>query len=596
MRPSPMNQCGKKTSPVFGPARLCGLTAAASSSILRAVKTQRLSGQIVDLRARRIFPGTVEWAGGRITRIRADAGVRERRFIAPGFVDAHIHIESSLLPPAEFARWAVVHGTVATVSDPHEIANVLGVPGIDFMIREGRRSPFKFNFGAPSCVPATTFETAGAALDARTVAGLLARPEIKYLSEVMNFPGVLARDGSLMTMIAAAKKHGKPVDGHAPGLRGSLAARYAAAGITTDHECFTLPEARDKLKARMKILIREGSAARNFAALASLLKTHPAQVMFCCDDLHPDLLMRRHLDEHVRRALRGGADRFDVLRCASVNPVEHYGLDVGLLRPGDPADFIVFEGWANLKVRRTYLRGELVARDGRSLLPRQPVKTPNNFKAKPRRVGDFIVKVGRRVPSPPLGAERSPRPTLHVIEALNGQLITRHGQAHPRLVAGVIRTDPKRDLLKIAVINRYAPAAPVAVAFIKGFGLKAGAIASSVAHDSHNIVAVGADDESLCAAVNLVIKARGGLSVVGRGRRAVLPLPIAGLMSDRDGRAVARRYTQLDAMAKQLGSRLDAPFMTLSFMALLVIPDLKLSDRGLFSAASWGFVPLQPPN
>ena len=554
---------------------------------------QRLAGQIVDLHRRRIFPGLVEWAGGRITRITADPAVREKRFIAPGFVDAHIHIESSLLPPAEFARWAVVHGTVATVSDPHEIANVLGVAGVDYMVRDGARTPFKFNFGAPSCVPATAFETAGAALDARAVARLLARPEISYLSEVMNFPGVLARDPSLMAMIAAAKWLGKPVDGHAPGLRGKTAARYAAAGITTDHECFTLPEARDKLKARMKILIREGSAARNFAALAPLLKTHPAQVMFCCDDLHPDLLMVRHLDEHVRRALRGGADKFDVLRCASVNPVEHYKLAVGLLRVGDPADFIVFEGWQDLQVRRTYLRGNLVARDGRSLLPRQPSKTPNNFKAKPRQVEDFVMKVGRRVPSPPPGAERSPRPTINVIAALNGQLITRHLRVAPRLVKGVVVSDPRRDILKIAVVNRYAPHAPVALGFITGFGLKAGAIASSVAHDSHNVVAVGVDDASLCAAVNLVIKARGGLAVVGRGRRAVLPLPIAGLMSDQDGRAVARRYTELDAQAKRLGSQLDAPFMTLSFMALLVIPDLKLSDRGLFSAAQWGFVSVQ---
>lgn len=523
----------------------------------------------------------IEWAGGRITRITEDLAVKERRFIAPGFVDAHIHIESSLLPPVEFARWAVVHGTVATVSDPHEIANVLGLQGVDYMVRDGRRSSFKFNFGAPSCVPATAFETAGAALDARAVTRLLARPEIKYLSEVMNFPGVLARDAELMAMIAAAKKLGKPVDGHAPGLRGRMAARYAAAGITTDHECFTLPEAQDKLKAGMKILIREGSAARNFAALAPLLKSHPAKVMFCCDDLHPDLLMVRHIDEHVRRALRGGGDKFEVLRCASVNPVEHYRLEVGLLRVGDPADFIVFSGWKDLKVHRTYLRGELVARNGRSLLPRQPSKTPNAFRARPRRVEDF------RVPS---GEGR-----LNVIAALNGQLITRHLSVGPRVVAGVLGTDLKRDILKIAVVNRYAARAPVAVAFIQGFGLKAGAIASSVAHDSHNVVAVGVDDASLCAAINLVIRSRGGLSVVGRGRRAVLPLPIAGLMSDRDGRSVARRYTLLDALAKRLGSRLDAPFMTLSFMALLVIPDLKLSDRGLFSAAQWGFVPLQNP-
>lgn len=545
-------------------------------------RVQRLSGNIVDLHARRIYPGTVEWAGGRIIRLTAEPGRRYPHFIAPGFVDAHIHIESSMLPPAEFARWAVVHGTVATVSDPHEIANVLGVAGVDYMIRDGRRTPFKFNFGAPSCVPATTFETAGAALAAKAVAKLLARPEVKYLSEVMNFPGVLARDPSLMAMIAAAKKLRKAVDGHAPGLRGKPAARYAAAGITTDHECFTLPEARDKLKARMKILIREGSAARNFAALAPLLKTHPADCMFCCDDLHPDLLMVRHLDEHVRRAIRSGADRFDVLRCASVNPVRHYKLDVGLLRRGDPADFIIFEGWQDLKVRRTYLRGELVARDGRSLLPRQPSQAPNNFKARPRRVGEFTCRAG----SPDSALQ------LNLIEALNGQLITRHLRGSPRIKGGAVVADPRRDILKIAVVNRYAPKAPVAVGFIRGFGLKAGALASSVAHDSHNVVAVGADDASLCVAVNLVIQARGGISVVGRGQRAVLPLPIAGLMSDRDGRAVARRYTALDAAAKKLGSRLDAPFMTLSFMALLVIPDLKLSDRGLFSATQWGFVPV----
>ncbi len=552
---------------------------------------QHLAGRIVDLHRRRIFPGVVEWAGGRIVRIREDKAVRAKHFIAPGFVDAHIHIESSMLPPAEFARWSVVHGTVATVSDPHEIANVLGVTGVDYMIRDGKRTPFKFNFGAPSCVPATTFETAGASLDAKAVARLLARREIKYLSEVMNFPGVLARDPSLLAMIAAAKKLGKAVDGHAPGLRGKTAARYAAAGITTDHECFTLPEALDKLKARMKILIREGSAARNFAALQPLLKSHPTQAMFCCDDLHPDLLMVRHLDEHVRRALRGGADRFDVLRCASVNPVEHYKLDVGLLRTGDAADFIVFEGWQDLKVRRTYLRGELVARDGRSLLPRQPSKTPNAFRARARKVEDFVVKAGRVVPDEPRLIRRI-RPTINLIEAINGQLITRHLRESPRIVRGAVEADVKRDILKIAVINRYAPRAPVAVGFIRGFGLKAGAIASSVAHDSHNVVAVGVDDASLCAAVNLVIKARGGISVVGRGKRAALPLPIAGLMSDQDGRVVARRYTALDAAAKRLGSRLDAPFMTLSFMALLVIPDLKLSDRGLFSSAQWGFVPV----
>ncbi len=543
---------------------------------------RQLAGQIVDLHTRRIFPGRVEWRAGRIARLVDDPSVRTRRLILPGLVDAHIHIESSLLPPAEFARLAVIHGTVATVSDPHEIANVLGERGVLYMIRDGKRTPLRFTFGAPACVPATTFETAGAVLDVKTVTRLLHRKDVHYLAEVMNFPGVLAGDPALLAMMATARKLRKQIDGHAPGLRGKQARAYAAAGPTTDHECCTLAEAQAKLAAGMKILIREGSAARNFAALAPLLKTHPDRVMFCCDDLHPDLLIGGHIDRHVRRALALGADKFDVLRCASVNPASHYGLEVGLLRPGDAADFIVVDGWKNFRVQRTYLRGELVAANGRSRLPRQQSATPNKFRARARVAADFVCRAG------------SPAATrqLNVMEALNGQLVTRHLCEPARVVAGCIVPDLKRDLLKIAVVNRYAPRSPVAVGFIRGFGLKAGAIASSVAHDSHNIVAVGCDDAALAAAVNLVIRQRGGLSVVGPGRTAVLPLPIAGLMSDRDGRAVARTYTKLDRLAKRLGSRLDAPFMTLSFMALLVIPDLKLSDRGLFSATRWGFVPV----
>jgi adenine deaminase len=533
-------------------------------------RVQSISGRVVDLFKREIFPGTVEWAGGRITAVRRDPKVKEKRLIMPGLVDAHIHIESSLLPPSEFARLAVIHGTVATVSDPHEIANVLGEAGVRYMLADAKRSPLKFNFGAPSCVPATTFETAGAKLDSKAVARLLKRKDVRYLAEVMNFPGVLGRDPELMAMIASAKAEGKQVDGHAPGLRGEQAKAYADAGPTTDHECFTEAEARDKLAAGMKILIREGSAARNFEALAALLKTDAASCMFCCDDLHPDLLVKRHLDEHVRRALKSGADFFDVLRAASVNPVDHYGLKVGLLRVGDPADFIVVESAKRFRVQRTYIDGALMASGSRTRLKRVAPKLANKFKAKPVKAADFAVKVS--------GA------TVNVIQALNGQLVTKH------LTVPVADIGVKKDVLKIAVVNRYATKAPVAVGYIRGFGLKAGALASSVAHDSHNIVAVGVDDESLAAAVNLVIAEKGGLSVVGPRVKAVLPLPIAGLMSALDGREAARRYTLLDLTAKKLGSKLDAPFMTLSFMALLVIPDLKMSDLGLFSAAKWGFV------
>ncbi|MFH1496606.1 MAG: amidohydrolase family protein, partial [Verrucomicrobiota bacterium] len=427
-------------------------------------RLQKLSGQIVDLHNREIFPGTVEWRDGRITAIRRDKTVKGKALIMPGLVDAHIHIESSLLVPSEFARLAVLHGTVATVSDPHEIANVLGEAGVKYMLADAKRSPLKFNFGAPSCVPATTFETAGAKLDSQAVGRLLKRKDIRYLAEVMNFPGVLGGDPELMAMIAAARSLGKPVDGHAPGLRGAQAAAYAAAGPTTDHECFTEAEARDKLAAGMKILIREGSAARNFDALKPLLLTDAARCMFCCDDLHPDLLVQRHLDTHVRRALRGGADRFDTLRCASVNPVEHYGLDVGLLREGDPADFIVVDGWRSFRVAVTYIGGACVAKHGRGRLKRLATKPINKFKARPVKPADFA--------APPAGD------TVNVIEALNGQLVTNHLQL-PAAKLGA-----KADVLKIAVVNRYAANVPVAVGHVKNFGLKAGAIASSVAHDS----------------------------------------------------------------------------------------------------------------
>jgi len=549
----------------------------------------RLSGRIVDVVGRREYYGRIEIAGGKIQGIVPLPGPAQGPLIMPGLVDAHIHVESSMLPPAEFARWAMVRGTVASVSDPHEIANVLGVKGVEYMIREGKTSPFKFCFGAPSCVPATAEETAGAALNAKAVARLMARKDIGYLAEVMNFPGVLAHDPAVMAKIASALKQGKPVDGHAPGLRGKAAQAYAAAGITTDHECFTLAEAKDKIKAGMKILIREGSAARNFAALAPLLRSDPGECMFCCDDLHPDLLMQRHLDEHVRRALKAGADKFDVIACATLNPVRHYKLKVGLLQIGDPADLIVVESWKNFRVLQTYVDGKLVATGGHSLLPFRRAKAVNRFAAQPRVAADFAVPAGDG--------------PMRVIEALDGQLITRSLRLEPTIKAGQVAADPKRDLLKIAVVNRYSPWMPAAVGFVRGFGLKRGALASSVAHDSHNIVVVGVSDDAMAEAVNAVIAHRGGVSVadprrgptssaLGTTRSTsvdVLPLPIAGLMSDQDGRMVARKYTELDARAKSLGAKLGAPFMTLSFMALLVIPDLKLSDLGLFSGKKWRF-------
>jgi len=528
------------------------------------------------------------YENGKIISIVPNAKIEAEYFILPGFIDAHVHIESSMLVPAEFARLAVVHGTVATVSDPHEIANVCGMRGVEFMIVNGNTVPFKFNFGAPSCVPATRFETAGAELDAADVEKLLDRDDIKYLSEMMNFPGVLAQEEQVMKKIAAAWQRGKPVDGHAPGLRGEQARLYIEGGessgrvvISTDHECFTAEEALDKLKYGMKILIREGSAAKNFEALAGLLQEHAHMMMFCSDDKHPDSLVAGHINQLCARAVAKGIDVFNVLRAACINPVEHYKLDVGLLQRGDPADFIVVKDLETFEVLQTYINGELVAENGHSKIDIKSgdagaAEEVNHFDCRPLQPADFAV---------PFTGQK----TIPVIEALEGQLITNKLEYAPKTAQGQVVSDTERDLLKIVVVNRYQ-AAPVAKAFIKNIGLQQGAIASSVAHDSHNIVAVGADDESLCRAVNLVIEQRGGISCVSDSSEMVLGLPVAGLMSNEDGYKVAEAYTTIDALAKSLGSPLAAPFMTLSFMALLVIPHLKLSDKGLFDGDTFGFV------
>lgn len=541
----------------------------------RRPESWTISGNLVDPLRRSIRPATLTIRDGRIESI-TDDDSPHRTWLLPGFVDAHVHVESSLLPPVEFARLAVAHGTVATVSDPHEIANVLGVPGVEFMLDDARRSPFTFCFGAPSCVPATAFDHAGARLDAAAVAALLDRPEIGYLSEMMNYPGVLAGDAEVLAKIAAARGRGKPVDGHAPGLRGAQAAAYAAAGIATDHECVALDEALDKLGLGMKILIREGSAARNFDALASLVDSHPDRVMLCSDDKHPDQLLLGHIDTLVRRARARGSDLFDVLQAACVNPVRHYGLPVGLLQPGDPADFLEVDDLDALRIRRVFVRGELAAVDGITTWPRIESAAPNRFAARPMRPEEFALAA----PGP------GPTAQVRVIEALDGQLVTRSLRLAVPVVDGRLRADPGRDILTIAVVDRYDDRPP-AVAFIKNIGLRRGAIASSVSHDSHNIVAVAADDESLARAVNLVIASRGGLAVAGPDGDAVLPLPIAGLMSDRPGPEVAAAYSDLDRRAKALGSGLAAPFMTLSFMALLVIPALKIGPAGLFDVEAF---------
>ena len=545
----------------------------------------RLTANLIDLFEQTIYHAEIEIADQQILSVkRVGEEQTDAPYILPGFVDAHVHIESSMLTPAQFARLAVVHGTVATVSDPHEIGNVLGVAGVQYMIDDSKRVPFKFCFGAPSCVPATVFETAGASINAADVATLLAMPEIGYLAEMMNFPGVLHADEEVMLKIQAAKALNKPVDGHAPGLRGETARQYAEAGISTDHECFSYDEAFDKIQLGMKILIREGSAAKNFEALVPLLAQFPSQIMFCSDDKHPDNLVDGHINQLVKRALAQGYDLFNVLRAACHNPVFHYNLPVGLLRECDPADFILVDNLQDFNILTTYIDGKAVALNGQSLIPDLRSPLVNQFNCQPCQPTDFAVKYA------------DSQATINVIEALDGQLITNCLQLPARIENGEIVADPTRDILKIVVVNRYQPA-PVAVGFVKNFGLKTGAMASSVAHDSHNIIAVGCDDASLCRAINLVIEAQGGVSAINAEESLLLALPIAGLMSDLDGYEVARQYTLVHTFAKNdLGSILFSPFMTLSFMGLLVIPALKMSDLGLFDGSRFEFTELATKN
>ena len=539
-----------------------------------------IKGNMVDSINRTIIPVTMNFQFGKIVSIQTTESSNidpALPFIIPGFIDAHVHIESSMLIPSEFARLAVVHGTVATVSDPHEIANVCGMEGVQFMIEDGKKVPFKFYFGAPSCVPATIFETSGDALDSEQVKTLLELPDVKYLSEMMNFPGAIAGEEEVLKKIAAAHALGKPVDGHAPGLSGEGLVQYISRGISTDHECFTLEEAKEKISHGMKIIIREGSAAKNFEALIPLIEDHPDQIMFCSDDKHPDSLVEGHINKLCARAIAEGYDLFHVLQAACINPVMHYKLDVGLLKVGDAADFVIVENLKEFNVLSTFINGNQVAHLGKSLMGKPVLQTPavNKFGIQPVSVSEITLPSTGLYPYP-------------VIGCIDGQLITEKLNLQPLSSEGYFVSDVEKDVLKIVVVNRYF-SAPVAVAFIHRFGLKTGAIASSVAHDSHNIVAVGVDDISIARAINLVIECKGGVSCVGNGKENVLPLPIAGLMSDEDGYKVAEAYTVIDHQAKALGSRLGAPFMSLSFMALLVIPNLKLSDKGLFDGEKFSF-------
>jgi len=539
-----------------------------------------VSGKIVDLINNRIFSGLVEVINGKITTV-TETSACDDQYILPGLIDSHVHIESSMLIPSEFARLAVVHGTVATVSDPHEIANVLGIDGIKYMINNGKKVPFKFYFGASSCVPATPFETSGATLGIKETELLLRNDDIKYLSEMMNFPGVLFKDQEVMAKIALAKKYNKPVDGHAPGVMGEDARKYIEAGISTDHECFTIEEALDKIKWGMKIQIREGSAAKNFEALIDLLHHYPDQVLFCSDDKHPDDLVKGHINQLVKRAIAKGHEPLKVLRSCIVNPIKHYKLDVGLLQKGDDADFIIVNNLIDFNVKATYIKGIMVSENGKTLINSIKESEPNLFKASKITPKDIEVPVE-------IG-------NIRVIQAFDGQLITKSFLTAPKIEKNLVVSNLEKDVLKLIVYNRYQSAKPM-VAFINSFNLKSGAMASTVAHDSHNIIAVGTNDNDIITAINLLVEAKGGIAFAEGDHHHLLSLPVAGLMNTADAYQTAEAYEKLDLLVKEKGSTLKSPFMTLSFMALLVIPELKLSDKGLFDGNRFEFTQLFKQN
>ncbi|AKB74569.1 Adenine deaminase [Methanosarcina lacustris Z-7289] len=549
------------------------------------MKMKKYLGIIVDAVSRRQFKGEITVENGKIIRVEEKEHDNDQ-YILPGLVDAHVHIESSMTVPSVFARMAVAKGTVAVVSDPHEIANVMGEEGIDYMLEDSKKAPLKIFFGVPSCVPATPFESAGAVLDAEAVDRLLAREDLYYLSEMMNFPGVISEFPEVMAKLESAKKYGKVVDGHAPGLRGTDLQKYIGAGISTDHECFTYEEAAEKIKLGMKVLIREGSSARNFETLYSLIDEYPEAVMLCTDDSHPDTLIHEgHIDKLIRRGQEKGLDIYNLIRAAVINPVEHYGLNVGLLREGDPADFIIVDNLKSFNVLSTFIEGNCVYDNGKVLFPLGQVSAKNVFNRNKISIDDVKLAV------PPAGEPGEPRRKIRVITARDGELITGQELALPEVENGNLVSDPARDILKMVVLSRYADD-PVQIGFIKNIGLKKGAIASSIAHDSHNIIAVGATDKDIVEAVNRLVENRGGIVAGTTENLLDLPLEVAGLMSTLNGEDVASRYRLLNEEARKLGTSLESPFMTLAFMSLLVIPELKLGDKGLFDVTKFEFVEL----
>ena len=530
-----------------------------------------IRGNLVNPFTEEIYPAEIEISGGMIECVRQIEG-KFNQYILPGFIDAHIHIESSMLTPSRFAEVVVPHGTTSVVSDPHEIANVMGIPGIKYMVEDASTVPLNVFFTAPSCVPATPFETSGAVIGSKEIDNILKYDEMVALGEMMNFPGVLSDDPEVTAKIRAAKNHGKPVDGHAPLLSGNELCKYIAAGISTDHECTVKDEVIEKRKLGMKVMLRQGSSAKNLGNLIGA-----GGDFIVSDDKHPEDLLKGHVDLMLKEAVELGEDPVKALKMVTINPAAHYNLNSGLIAPGKPADIVIVEDLKNFKVKEVYINGNVAAREGKALFSVNPLELESTFKLDHKKPADFEI-------SSPKEEEK-----VRVIDVIEGQLLTEESEAVLPVINSKIEPNVENDILKIAVLERYGHN-KMANAFVHGFGLKKGAIASSVAHDSHNIITVGTNSQDMADAVNNLVENNGGLVTVFNGSIHSLKLPIGGLMSTKTAEDVALKLEDLHNAVNNMGCKLVSPFMTMSFLALLVIPKLKISDMGLFDVEKFDFV------
>lgn len=542
---------------------------------LKGKHMKRIEGNLIDIENREFYPCEIAIADGKIVSIDRNSNSYDH-YISPGFIDAHVHVESSMLMPTEFSKRVIPNGTVGVVADPHEIANVLGIEGVRLMVTNGEKAPLKFHWGIPSSVPATPFDKTSGVLTVKDTEELAKTGQFSLLSEVMNIPGVLDNDPEILDKIAIAKKYHLRIDGHSPDLRGDKLSTYIAHGIETDHESSTLEEAEEKISKGMNILIREGSAAKNYEALKSLIATNTENVMFCTDDSHADdLLEQGHINKIVKMAFRDGFGIFDVLQIACINPVKFYHLDVGTLHIGDKADFIILDDLASLNIVGTYINGqEVYLRGIEREYPDVKIPLLNVFHHDQIIVSEIETSVSGEVTC------------IQVIpdSILTEKKVVSFGKEPVRF-----QSDVEADLLKIIYLNRYFNSKPQ-VGFIFGIGLKRGAFASSISHDSHNVVAIGCTDEDLVAAINVIIQEKGGLAVQQGNKGLSLPLPVGGIMSDKTGQEVADQYSKLNLELHQMGCPLNSPFMTLSFMSLIVIPRLKIGEKGIFDVDRFEFI------